>query len=319
MLMIERTFHEEFLRCNAAKLIKYRSPQEPIDENLTLLFQFLMVESIAETLVDSRGRVIGSFAMSDRPKIRLMSGLKASGRGNAYMRNAPPRIQVTGLAAGCTVQLDERYFTRIGADGTAEASSVDYKVKDGLVLPDSLAIAVVDRDKLTLARCELRFEDYDVGEVVDPLVNAIGAIIEAGQVADPYRPRGGQTQYPSLPELKVFGRRPGELGSLTQSAAIIEPWLLAEIRGAEKTLHYIGKDMLVIDGPGLSFGVVRNPAFMGPMLTQTWAKFLFEGNVRCGTCAQPFPVSGTYPELSPIRDVVRKQREFIQAHFTARS
>ncbi len=319
MLMIERTFHEEFLRCNAAKLIKYRSPQEPIDENLTLLFQFLMVESIAETLVDSRGRVIGSFAMSDRPKIRLMSGLKASGRGNAYMRNAPPRIQVTGLAAGCTVQLDERYFTRIGADGTAEASSVDYKVEDGLVLPDSLAIAVVDRDKLTLARCELRFEDYDVGEVVDPLVNAIGAIIEAGQVADPYRPRGGQTQYPSLPELKVFGRRPGELGSLTQSAAIIEPWLLAEIRGAEKTLHYIGKDMLVIDGPGLSFGVVRNPAFMGPMLTQTWAKFLFEGNVRCGTCAQPFPVSGTYPELSPIRDVVRKQREFIQAHFTARS
>lgn len=318
ILMIERTFHDEFLRCNAAKLIKYRSPQEPIDENLTLLFQFLIVESIAETLVDSRGRVIGSFAMSDRPKIRLMSGLKASGRGNAYMRNAPPRIQVTGLAAGCTVQLDERYFARIGADGSAETSSVDYKVKDGLVLPDSLAIAVVDREKLTLARCELRFEDYDVGEVVDPPVNAIGAIIEAGQAADPYRPRGGQSQQPSLPELKVFGRRPGELGSLTQSEAMIEPCLLAEIRGAEKTLHYIGKDMLATDGDGLSFNVVRNPAFMGPVLTQAWAKFLFEGNLRCGTCAQPFPVSGTYPELSPIRGVVRKQREFIQANFTAR-
>lgn len=318
ILMIERTFHEEFLRCNAAKLIKYRSPQEPIDENLTLLFQFLMVEGIAETLVDSRGRVIGSFAMSDRPKIRLMSGLKASGRGNAYMRNAPPRIQVTGLAAGCTVQLDERYFTRIGADGSAEASSVDYKVKDGLVLPDSLAIAVVDREKLTLARCELRFEDYDVGEVVDPPVNAIGAIIESGQVADPYRPRGGQAQHPSLPELKVFGRRPGELGSLSQYASMREPCLLAEIRGAEKTLHYIGKDMLAIDGDGLSFSIVRNPAFMGPVMTQDWAKFLFEGNVRCGTCAQLFPVSGTSPELSPIRGFVGRLREFIKRTFPAR-
>jgi hypothetical protein len=318
MLMIEHTFYDEFLRCNAGKLIKYQPPHESIDENLTFFFQFLMVESIAETLVDSRGRVIGSFAMSDRPKVRLMSGLKASGRGNVYMRNAPPRIQVTGLTAGCTVQLDERYITRISADRSEEASSVDYRFKDGFVLPDSLTIAVVDSEKLTLARCELRFEDYDVGEVVDPPVNAIGAIIKAGQVADPYRPRGGQTQRPSLPELKVFGRRPGELGSLTQSAAMIEPFMLAEIRGAEKTLHYIGKDMLETDGAGLSFNIVRNPAFMGPVLTQAWAKFLFEGNIRCGTCAQPFPVSGTYPELSPIRGAVRKQREFIKANFTAR-
>jgi hypothetical protein len=31
ILMIERTFHDEFLRCNAAKLTNYRAPQEPID------------------------------------------------------------------------------------------------------------------------------------------------------------------------------------------------------------------------------------------------------------------------------------------------
>ncbi len=318
ILMIERTFYDEFMRCNAAKLMKYRSPQEPIDENLTLLFQFLTVESIVETLVDSRGRVIGSFAMSDRPKVRLMSGLKASGRGNAYMRNAPPRIQVTGLTEGCTVQVDERYFTRIGADGSSGDSSVDYKVKDGLVLPDSLTILVVDREKLTLARCELRFEDYDDGEVIDPPVNAIGAIIEAHQVIDSYRPRVGQAELPSLPELKLYGRRPGELGLLTRYAEMVEPYLLAEIRGGEKTLHYIGKDMLGSDGSGLSFSVVRNPAFMGPMLTQAWSKFLFEGNLRCGTCAQPLPVSGAYPELSPLRGGVRKQREFIEANFTAR-
>jgi hypothetical protein len=318
MLMIERTFYDEFLRCNAAKLIKHRSPQEPIDENLTLLFQFLMVESIAETLVDSRGRVIGSFAMSDRPKVRLISGLKASGRGNAYMRNAPPRIQVTGLAEGCTVQLDERYFTRICSDSSSGATSVDYKVRDGLVLPDSITIEVVDREKLTLARCQMRFEDYDFGEVVDPPVNAIGAIIDAGQVTDPYRPRVGQAQYPSLPELNVFGRRPGELGLLTRYAEMVEPYLLAEIRGGEKTLHSVGKNMLASDGFGVSFSVVKNPAFMGPVLTQAWAKFLFDGNIRCGTCAQPFPVSGTYSELSPISGIVRKQREFIKANFSAR-
>ena len=41
----------------------------------------------------------------------------------------------------------------------------------------------------------------------------------------------------------------------------------------------------------------------------------FTGSIR----EQPFPVSGTYPELSPIRAVIKKQREFTQANFNARS
>jgi hypothetical protein len=225
---------------------------------------------------------------------------------------------VTGLAEGYTVQLDERYFTRVGAEGSSGASLVDYHVKEGVILPDSLTIEVIDREKLTLARCDLRFEDYDVGEVVDPPVNAIGAIIEAGQVSDPYRPRGKPAPLPTLPELKIFGRRPGELGSLIQYEEINEPCLLVEIRGGEKTLHYIGKEILTPDRSGLSFSTIRNRAFMSPVLTQEWVKFLFEGNVRCGTCSQTFPVSGTYPELSPIRGLVGRLRDFIQRTFPAR-
>ena len=318
ILMIERTFYDEFMRFNSSKLIKPQAPQEPIDVSLKLLYQFLSVERIEDTLVDARNRVVGSFAMTDRPKVRLMSGLKASGRGNTYMRNSPPRIQVIGLSEGCEVQFDDQYLMKIGEDNPSGASSIDFKFKAGVIMPDSMTIAVIDREKLLLARCELRFVDYDACEVVDPPVNAIGAIIDGEQVLDPYRPRVGQVAVPAFPELKVLGRRPGEIGLLNRYPEMIEPCLLVEIRGNEKTLHYIGKELLATDDSRLTFSAVRTPAFMGPLLTKAWSQILFEGNVRCGTCAQSLPHSGIQPELSPIKSLVRQQRDFVKANFPIR-
>lgn len=318
ILMIDRSFHEEFMRCNSSKLVKPQAPQEPIDEGLKLLFQFLSVERIEDTLVDARGRVIGSFAMADRPKVRLMSGLKASGRGNLYMRNSPPRIQVIGLTDGLKVQFDSQYLKRMGDGVLGGDTSIDLKVKDGVILPDSLVITVIDREDLALTRCELRFVDYSAAEVTDPPVNAIGAIIDDRQSSDPYRPRVGQAVLPAVPELKVLGRRPGEIGSLNRHSDMVEPCMLVEIRGNEKTLHYVGKDLLTSNGSSLSFNAVRTPAFMGPVLTQAWAKFLFEGNVRCGTCAQPLPDGRSYPNSSPIGDFVGQFRDFVRANFPIR-
>lgn len=188
LLMIDRTFYDEFMRCNSSKLVRPQAPQEPIDAGLKLLFQFLSVERIEDTLVDARGRVVGSFAMADRPKVRLMSGLKASGRGNLYMRNSPPRIQVVGLTDGLKVQFDGQYLMRVGEGILCGDTSIDIRAKDGVILPDSLVITVLDRENLTLARCELRFVDYTAGEVTDPPVNAIGAIIDDRQASDPSGP-----------------------------------------------------------------------------------------------------------------------------------
>ena len=318
IIMIERTFYDEFMRCNSSKLVKPQAPQEPIDEGLKLLFQFLSVERIEETLVDARGRVVGSFAMADRPKVRLMSGLKASGRGNVYMRNSPPRIQVIGLTNELKVQFDSHYLTKIGEDIQPGDTSVDLKAKPGAILPDSLIISVLDREKLILARCELRFVDYSNAEVIDPPVNAIGAIVDAVQGSDPYRPRVAQGVLLSLPELKVLGRRPGEIGLLNRYSDMVEPFILAEIRGNEKTLHYVGKDKLASDGLRLSFNSTRTPAFMGPAFTQAWARFLFEGNVRCGICALPLPDGRSYPDSSPIGPSVGQFREFVKANFPIR-
>ena len=318
ILMIDRNFYDEFLRCNASKLIKHQALQEPIDESLTLIFQFLTVERITEPLVDANMKVIGSFAMTDRPKVRTMFGLKASGRGNTFMRNSPPRLQVTGLDEGSVVQLDERYFSKIGEDNSPSAGSVDFQVKEGVLLPDSLAVVVIGRDGLTLARCELHFEDYKTHEVSDPPVNSIGAIVESLQMPDPYRPWGNSYPVPIVPELKLLGRRPGELSALSRHADIIEPCWLVEIRGAEKTLHYVAKESVTSINNRFAFNVVRNPSFMGPVLTQSWAKFLFEGNIRCGTCAKPLPVSASLPELSPIRDFLAQQRDFVRANFNVR-
>lgn len=318
ILMIERTFYDEFMRCNSSKLIKPQAPQEPIHDSLKLLYQFLSVERIEETLVDARGRVVGSFAMADRPKVRLMSGLKASGRGNVYMRNSPPRIQVTGLTNESKVQFDSHYLTKIGEDVQPGDTSVDLKAKAGVILPDSLIISVLDRENLILARCELRFVDYADAEVIDPPVNAIGAIVDAMQGSDPYRPRVAQVVLPPVPELKVLGRRPGEIGLLNRYSDMVEPFMLIETRGNEKTLHYIGKDKLASDGLRLSFSPTRTPAFMGPAFTQAWARFLFEGNVRCGICAQPLPDGRSYPDSSPIGPLVGQFREFVKANFPIR-
>lgn len=318
ILMIDRTFHEEFMRCNSSKLVKPQAPQEPIDEGLKLSFQFLSVERIEDTLVDARGRVIGSFAMADRPKVRLMSGLKASGRGNHYMRNSPPRIQVIGLSDGLKVQFDSQYLMRM-ADGVLSGdTSIDLKVKDGVILPDSLVVTVMDREDLALTRCELRFVDYVAAEVTDPPVNAIGAIIDDRQSSDSYRPRASHAVLPAVPELKVLGRRPGEIGLLNRYSDMVEPFMLAEIRGNEKTLHYVGKDKLASDGLRLSFNSTRTPAFMGPAFTQAWARFLFEGNVRCGICALPLPDGRSYPDSSPIGPSVGQFREFVKANFPIR-
>jgi hypothetical protein len=99
---------------------------------------------------------------------------------------------------------------------------------------------------------------------------------------------------------------------------MIDPCLLVEVRGNEKTLHYIGKESLATADTRLLFSVVRTPAFMGPVLTQAWSQFLFEGNVRCGTCAQSLPDSGIQPELSPIKGLVRQLRDFVKANFPIR-
>lgn len=94
--------------------------------------------------------------------------------------------------------------------------------------------------------------------------------------------------------------------------------MLVEIRGNEKTLHYVGKDMLTSDGSRLKFDAIRTPAFMGPVSTQSWAKFLFEGNVRCGTCAQALPDGRSYPDASPIGALVGRFRDFVRANFPIR-
>lgn len=121
-----------------------------------------------------------------------------------------------------------------------------------------------------------------------------------------------------MPELKVLGRRPGEIGLLNRHSDMVEPFMLAEIRGNEKTLHYVGKDKLASDGLRLSFNSTRTPAFMGPAFTQAWARFLFEGNVRCGICALPLPDGRPYPDSSPIGPSVGQFREFVKANFPIR-
>jgi hypothetical protein len=214
--------------------------------------------------------------------------------------------------------LDQRYFTKLGTASSSGASSIDYQVKAGVVMPDSLTFSIFNKENLLLAKAELRFEDYDAGEVIDPPVNAIGAIIESVSAVDPYRPRGGHAALLPSPELKVMGRRPGEITTINRYSQLAEPCLLVEVRGAEKTVHYIGKDFIGAGDQRYSFRDIRNSMFMGVVNIQAWVNFLFEGNIRCGICAKTLPVLGQQPEHSPIKEFVRQLRDFVRTNFRAR-
>ena len=316
VLMVESAFCEEFMRCNHGSLVGVSDYCESMDVSLTISFRFFKVERITDTLVDSHNSPVGTFAIFDRPKIRLIAGLKSTGRGNAYMRNAPPRLlKFSGLDSDCEIHGLGDFFELIGEGRTPETTTLDYQPKPGAVMPDVLNVSVLKHD-LTLARCELRFEDYVSNVVPEPVVNAIGSIIDSFNHSDPYLPRQVVSSLPKAPSLMVVGRRPGEISDISRYAEIVEPCWIVDVRGLERTFHYIGQESLATPGDHLfKFRTIMSPAFIGPANKTAWVKVYFEGNVRCGTCANPLPYLVSSPSVSPIKQFLKQQRDFIKMSF----
>ena len=316
VLMVEFDFYDEFIHCNHGRLVGVSDFYESMDVSFVVPFKFLKVDRIMETLVDSQNFPVGSFAIFDRPKIRLIAGLKSTGRGNAYMRNAPPRmLKFTGLDSDCEIKGLGDFFEQIGEVRTPETTTLDYQPKAGAVMPDVLNVSVLKHD-LTLARCELRFEDYGSYVVSEPVVNSIGSIIDSLNHGDPYLTRQVVSSLPRAPSLMVVGLRPGEISDISRYAKIVEPCWLVDVRGLERTFHYIGKQSLVTPTDHLfEFSKTMSPAFMGPANKIAWVKIYFEGNVRCGTSAHSLPYSGITSSVSPIKSFLRQQRELIKRLF----
>ena len=316
VLMVEFDFYDEFIRCNHGRLVGASDFYESMDVSFVVPFRFIKVDRITETLVDSRNFPVGTFAIFDRPKIRLIAGLKSTGRGNAYMRNAPPRmLKFTGLDSDCEINGLGDFFEQIGEVRTPETTTLDYQPKTGAIMPDVLKVSVIKHD-LTLARCELRFEDYGSYVVSEPLVNSIGSIVHSLNHGDPYLPRQVVSSLPRAPSLLVVGLRPGEISDISRYADIVEPCWLVDVRGLERTFHYIGKQSLVTPPDHLfEFSKTMSPAFMGPANKAAWVKVHFEGNVRCGTSAHSLPYSGITSSVSPLKSFLRQQRELIKRLF----
>jgi hypothetical protein len=111
----------------------------------------------------------------------------------------------------------------------------------------------------------------------------------------------------------VVGLRPGEISDISRYADIVEPCWLVDVRGLERTFHYIGKQSLVTPPDHLfELSKTMSPAFMGPANKTAWVKIHFEGNIRCGTSARSLPFAGVTTSVSPIKSFLRQQREFIK-------
>jgi hypothetical protein len=232
------------------------------------------------------------------------------------MRNAPPRlIKFSGLDADCVINGLGDFFEQIGEVRTPDTTTLDFQPKAGVVMPDVLAVSVLKND-LTLARCEIRFEDYSSFDVSEPMVNSIGSIVDSTNNVDPYLPRQIIQTLPREPSLTVLGLRPGEISDISRYAQIVEPCWLVDVRGLERTFHYIGRQSLVTAPDHLfEFSKTMSPAFMGPANKIAWVRIYFEGNVRCGTCAHSLPYAGVTTSVSPIKSFLRQQREFIKRFF----
>jgi len=316
VMMVDFNFYEEFIHCNHGRLVGVVDFHESMEVNSVISSRFLKVDRITETLVDSQNTPVGTFAIFDRPRIRLIAGLKATGRGSTYMRNAPPRlIKFSGLDADCVINGLGDFFEQIGEVRTPDTTTLDFQPKAGVVMPDVLAVSVLKND-LTLARCEIRFEDYASFDVSEPMVNSIGSIVDSTNNVDPYLPRQIIQTLPREPSLTVLGLRPGEISDISRYAQIVEPCWLVDVRGLERTFHYIGRQSLVTAPDHLfEFSKTMSPAFMGPANKIAWGRIYFEGNVRCGTCAHSLPYAGVTTSVSPIKSFLRQQREFIKRFF----
>jgi hypothetical protein len=316
IIMIDCRFYDEFIACNDDSLKGVSDISNTMEAMLNQRFRFISVERILRTLVDSRNNVVGTFSVYDRPRIRLIAGLKSTGRGNAYMRNSPPRIlKVTGLDSECEILGVEEFYEQIGEVRNSESSIIDFQPKHGIIMPNVVNISVVKKN-LTLARCELVFEDCGVHPVVDPLVNAIGSILCSSQSVETYNPRTVVANLPQAPLVKILGRRPGELCDIQNFSDVIEPCWVVELRGNESTFHYIGKEALVSSQDYVyKFTKDLSPNFMGVAKKNAWVWFHFAGNVRCGTCAHPMPYGRSIPAVSPIGKFLKQQRDFINQTF----
>ena len=232
------------------------------------------------------------------------------------MRNAPPRmLKFSGLDADCEIHGLGDFFEQIGEGRTPETTTLDYQPKAGAIMPDVLNLSVLKHD-LTLARCELRFEDYSAYIVTEPVVNSIGSIVDYSNHCDPYLPRQEVYNFPQVPTLLVVGRRPGEISDISRYAEMVETCWIVDVRGLERTFHYIGRESLAMPGDHLfKFTTTMSPAFMGPANKTAWARIFFEGNVRCGTYANPLPYLGNSPSVSPIKLFLKQQRDFIKRSF----
>lgn len=318
LLMIENTFEEEFFKINRDRLEISSSDPVQVDESFKAFFSYFIVERITDTLVDSKNEILCSFAIADRPKIRPIWGLKADIRGNTYMRCSPPQIiQFSGIDEECKIIQDPENMYVIESNNECSSSVLQYRLNTVFSIQEKISFSVVKKG-ITLARCQLNFVDPQGHEDKKYFVNSIGEILNERQEIDRYLPQdmliSGSRK---CPEIKFVGRRPGELcDQLNFDRGFDQCWAV-EVRGAQKTFHFIGSENLTI----LSSLVSNFPdntvvASNNKDKIINWINFIFNGDIRCGISAKSYQNTTNFSTHSVfVKNYLQRQRDWILKKF----
>ena len=319
LLMIERSFEDEFLKCNESRIKREQNQHLKFSDDYTPLFFFMIVERITDTLVDYQNNIIGSFAIADRPKIRPIWGLKADvAKRNSYLRECPPQIiQFTGLDEDCQIHIDcPELFVNDNRENVA-SSVAEYRINTNLNIPDTVNISVV-KNEITLARFQLNFVDHKTVEVTNPFVNAIGEILKEPATIDRYRPSNESTSGPRQPpEVKLVGKQPSQLCDLKHYKNNFQVCWIAEVRGAQKTFHFVGpENLLTTSDYRYELSYLANNISNSNDNLVSWKKFICDDSVRCGISAKPL---NSFNNLTPhsvyVKRFLDQQRQIISKKF----
>jgi hypothetical protein len=233
------------------------------------------------------------------------------------LRCSPPQIiQFSGIDEECKIIQDPENMYVIESNNECSSSVLQYRLNTDFLIQEKISFSVVKND-ITLARCQLNFVDPQGHDDNKYFVSSIGEILNERQEIDRYSPKemitGGSRKGP---EIKFVGRRPGELcDQLNYDRAFDQCWAV-EVRGAQKTFHYIGSENLTIPTTTVTNLSDIPAAVPNKEKLINWINFIFNGDIRCGISAMSYQNTVNFSTHSNyVKNYLLRQRDWILKKF----